>query len=304
MSEIRQTAIPNSRPSNRPGDSAPVAGQELLSAEGISLRYRGKQILSDISLSINSREIITLIGPNGAGKTSLVRVLLGLTRPTTGYVRRLPGLRIGYVPQRVQVSEVMPLRVYDFLNVSRQYSTQQCEQLLNDLDCPHLLYAQMQTLSGGESQRVLLARALLKQPQLLVLDEPVSGMDVIGQKSLYDTIQWIRDNRHCGILMVSHDLHLVMAATDRVICLNTHICCTGHPDAVSEHPEYLKLFGDAVEGLALYSHNHDHEHDIHGNIVAGEHCQSCEHKPVSAVHVTPGAPGDATKRQHKDDQDG
>ena len=126
-------------------------------------------------------------------------------------------------------------------------------------------------------QRVLLARALLKKPQLLVLDEPASGMDIIGQQALYKTIRDIRDKHDCGILMVSHDLHLVMAATDRVICLNTHICCTGHPDDVSEHPEYLKLFGDAIDGLALYSHHHDHEHDIHGNIVVSEHCHSCEH---------------------------
>jgi zinc transport system ATP-binding protein len=139
------------------------------------------------------------------------------------------------------------------------------------------LYSPMQRISGGEMQRVLLARALLKEPQLLVLDEPASGMDIIGQQALYETIRRIRDKHDCGILMVSHDLHLVMAATDRVICLNSHICCTGHPDDVSEHPEYLKLFGDAIEGLALYSHHHDHEHDLRGNIVDSEHCHGCEH---------------------------
>jgi zinc transport system ATP-binding protein len=263
---------------NHPADAQ---GGALLVADNVSLKRRGKQILKDISLSVNSSEIITLIGPNGAGKTSLVRVLLGLLRPSSGQVRRAAGLRIGYVPQRLQVPDVMPLRVFDFLNVSRQYSLEQCRYMLREVDCQQLLLSPMQTLSGGETQRVLLARALLKKPQLLVLDEPVAGMDVIGQKWLYEMIQSIRDRRHCGILMVSHDLHLVMAATDRVICLNTHICCTGHPDAVSEHPEYLKLFGDAVEGLALYAHHHDHEHDVHGNILTGDQCHSCEHKAAS-----------------------
>lgn len=249
----------------------------LLEAENISFVVHGKNILSDISLRLNQGEILTLIGPNGAGKTSLIRILLGFTQASSGKVKRQPALSIGYVPQRIQLPDVMPLRVYDFLNVTGRYSVAQCQRILEEVDCADLLYAAMQNLSGGETQRVLLARALLKQPQLLVLDEPASGMDIIGQQALYETIRHLRDNRHCGVLMVSHDLHLVMAATDKVICLNTHICCTGHPDDVSEHPEYLKLFGDAVHGLALYSHHHDHEHDIHGNVVVSEHCNSCEH---------------------------
>lgn len=253
----------------------------LLVAENISLSRRGKQILSDISLHLERKQIITLIGPNGAGKTSLIRILLGLMKPTSGHVKCKPGLRTGYVPQRIQVPEVMPLRVYDFLNVSARYSRQRCEQMLDEVGCAYLILSPVQTLSGGEMQRVLLARALLKDPQLLVLDEPVSGMDIIGQQALYETIREIRDKHDCGILMVSHDLHLVMAATDRVICLNTHVCCSGHPDDITEHPEYIKLFGDAIEGLALYSHHHDHEHDIHGNIVTSEHCDSCEHNKGS-----------------------
>ena len=228
-------------------------------------------------LQVQKKEIITLIGPNGAGKTSLIRILLGLSHASSGKVERKKNLRIGYVPQRIQVPDVMPLRVCDFLNVAGKYDIAQCQQILDEVNCGSLLYSPMQGISGGEMQRVLLARALLKKPELLVLDEPASGMDVIGQQALYETIRNIRDKHDCGILMVSHDLHLVMAATDRVICLNTHICCTGHPDDVSEHPEYLKLFGDAIDGLALYSHHHDHEHDIHGNIVASEHCNSCEH---------------------------
>lgn len=249
----------------------------LLIAENISLVLRGKTILSDISLQVHSGEIITLIGPNGAGKTSLIRILLGLSKASSGKLERQQALRVGYVPQRIQIPDVMPLRVYDFLNVTGQYDVAQCQCILDEVDCGYLLYCAIQDISGGEMQRVLLSRALLKQPQLLVLDEPASGMDIIGQQALYETIRHVRDSYNCGVLMVSHDLHLVMAATDKVICLNTHVCCTGHPDDVSEHPEYLKLFGDAVDGLALYSHHHDHEHDIQGNVVASEHCVSCEH---------------------------
>ena len=254
-----------------------AAAKVLLSAENISFSRRGKNILIDVSFVLHNREIITLIGPNGAGKTSLVRILLGLSEATSGRVIRSDDLRIGYVPQRIHIPDVMPLRVIDFLNVSGLYNLEQCQQQLDEVSCSYLLDSPMQTISGGEMQRVLLARALLKKPQLLVLDEPASGMDIIGQQALYELIRDIRDKHDCSIFMVSHDLHLVMAATDQVICLNTHICCTGHPDAVSEHPEYLKLFGDAIEGLALYSHSHDHEHDLHGNIVTSEHCHSCEH---------------------------
>ena len=249
----------------------------LLAADNVAYVVHDKTILTDISLQLHSKEIITLIGPNGAGKTSLVRILLGLSRQTSGNVVCGDDLRIGYVPQRVDIPKVMPIRVCDFLNVTGQHDIEHCKQMLEEVSCAYLLYSPMQDISGGEMQRVLLARALLKKPQLLVLDEPASGMDIIGQQALYDTIRHIRDKHDCGILMVSHDLHLVMAATDRVICLNSHICCTGHPDDVSEHPEYLKLFGDAVEGLALYSHHHDHEHDLSGNIVESEHCHSCEH---------------------------
>ena len=259
------------------------SGKLLLAARNVAFSIRGKTILEDISLQLHSKEIITLIGPNGAGKTSLIRILLGLSQATSGSVERSKDLRVGYVPQRIQIPEVMPLRVCDFLNVSGRYDIAQCREILAEVTCDYLLYAPMQHISGGEAQRVLLARALLKKPQLLVLDEPSSGMDIIGQQALYETIRSIRDKHDCGVLMVSHDLHLVMAATDRVICLNTHICCTGHPDDVSGDPEYIKLFGDAIDGLALYSHHHDHEHDLQGNIVVSEHCHSCEHHPETTT---------------------
>jgi len=265
------------QPANKTNtENRPLPGRPLLRAENVGYVKRGKTILSDVSLQLHSKEIITLIGPNGAGKTSLIRILLGLAEASSGTVKRQENLRTGYVPQRIVVPEVMPIRVYDFLNVTGLYDAEQCQHMLDEVNCAYLLYSPIQNISGGEMQRVLLARALLKKPQLLVLDEPASGMDIIGQQALYETIRQIRDKHGCGILMVSHDLHLVMAAADRVICLNSHVCCTGHPDDVSEHPEYLKLFGDAIDGLALYSHHHDHEHDLSGNIVDSEHCHSCE----------------------------
>lgn len=245
-----------------------ASGELLLEAKQITYLQKDKTILSDISLRLHSKEIITLIGPNGAGKTSLVRILLGLSKPSKGRVERKKHLTVGYVPQRVNIPDVMPIRVSDFLNVTGQYQEQECRDMLAQVNCEYLFSSAMQSISGGEMQRVLLARALLKKPQLLVLDEPASGMDIIGQQALYETIQTIRNNHGCGILMVSHDLHLVMAATDSVICLNNHVCCTGHPDDVSEHPEYIKLFGNAINGLALYSHQHDHEHDLQGNIIS------------------------------------
>jgi len=256
----------------------------LLSAENIRLVKDSKIILQDVSINIQQQEIITLIGPNGAGKTSLIRILLGLQKADAGEINKIEKLRIGYVPQTISIPQVMPLRVRDFLILSAKalfssdkISDEQVHAVLDELEIKYLFEAAMQGLSGGELQRVLLARALLKSPQLLILDEPAAGMDVIGQQKLYDTIKNIRDKHACGILMVSHDLHLVMAATDRVVCLNTHVCCTGHPDDVSEHPEYLKLFGSALSGLALYSHHHDHEHDMRGNVIESEHCLNCEH---------------------------
>jgi len=264
----------------------------LLNAENISFSKNEKLILNDVNLQIKQKEIITLIGPNGAGKTSLIRILLGLIKADSGSIYKHKKLRIGYVPQKISIPQVMPLRVCDFLNLSekkffgRKNNFQKMHSTLNELDIDYLFDSAMQNLSGGEMQRVLLARALLKKPQLLILDEPAAGMDVIGQQTLYDTIRDIRERHDCGILMVSHDLHLVMAATDKVVCLNTHVCCTGHPDDVSEHPEYLKLFGSALSGLALYAHHHDHEHDMHGNVIESEHCLSCEHHSgEKIVHV-------------------
>ncbi len=248
--------------------------QLLLSASGLGYAVRGHQILEAVSLELHQDEIVTLIGPNGAGKTSLVRILLGLKKASCGEIYTRPGLKIGYVPQKLHIDPVLPLRVRDFLLTAGRFDQAQLGRALEEVGMQHLLTTAVQALSGGEFQRVLLARALLHQPDVLVLDEPAQGVDIIGQQALYQTIKRIRERHACGILMVSHDLHLVMASADQVICLNKHICCTGHPDDVSAHPEYLKIFGQAMEGLAPYSHHHDHSHDAHGNVVPLDYRES------------------------------
>lgn len=246
-----------------------------LSARNINVQYRDHRVLNDVSIELKQSEIVTLIGPNGAGKTTLIRVLLGLLKPDSGTVARDKDLNIAYVPQKVNLHEVLPLRVKDFLLLAKNYPDEKLMDTLNEVQVGHLINKAIQSISGGELQRVLMARALLKEPNFLILDEPAKGVDIAGQQLLYDIIKKIRDNHHCGVLMVSHDLHLVMASTDKVICLNSHVCCTGHPDDVSEHPEYIKLFGSALDGLAVYSHHHDHEHDIHGNVI--HHQDECGH---------------------------
>jgi zinc transport system ATP-binding protein len=249
----------------------------LLSAHGIGYRIAGRQILNNIDLELLPDKILTLIGPNGAGKTTLIRLLLGLSPLQSGEIKRKPGLRIGYVPQRVIIEDTMPLRVRDFLRLAGKYSVAEMQQALVAVEAESAFASPIQKISGGELQRVLLARALLKKPELLVLDEPAQGVDVVGQQALYNLISSLREKHDCSVLMVSHDLHLVMAATDTVVCLNHHVCCTGHPEDVSGHPEYLRIFGNTLEGLAVYSHHHDHAHDIHGDVVdeAGE--QVCQH---------------------------
>jgi zinc transport system ATP-binding protein len=243
-------------------------GTPLVEALGISIRYNGRQVLDRVDLSVHAREIVTLIGPNGAGKTTLVRIILGLLQADQGKIKRQKGLRIGYMPQRLALSANLPLTVKRFLGLAQRNHAARLKQVAGELEIEPLLDSQMITLSGGETQRVLLARALLRNPQLLVLDEPVQGVDVTGQSELYGLITRIRNTHDCGVLMISHDLHLVMAATDRVFCLNQHVCCSGHPEAVSRHPAYLELFGSPASAkLALYTHHHNHRHDIHGNVI-------------------------------------
>lgn len=247
----------------------------LLELSNIGLQRDGKQLLQNISFALQRNEITTLIGPNGAGKSTLVKVVTGLLAPSEGEITRAPKLRFGYVPQRLSLDASMPMKVSRFLSLSGSPKAQ-CQNALGLFSIDHLSKNMMHRLSGGELQRVLLARAVARRPDLLVLDEPTQGVDVNGQTELYRLIASLRDELQCGILMVSHDLHLVMAQTDRVLCLNQHICCEGQPESVSQHPEYLKLFGKTVaEELAVYTHHHDHHHDIHGDAVSCD--KGCHH---------------------------
>jgi zinc transport system ATP-binding protein len=241
----------------------------LLKATNVSLKDGTKVLLSTIDLSIKPREIVTLIGPNGAGKTTLLNILLGLRKPSSGVVTKSKNCRIGYMPQKIQLNPLLPLTVEHFLWLVDTTSLKTAITINSALartGVVHLLKTDMSNLSGGEIQRVLLARALLREPNLLVLDEPVQGVDLKGQDQLYKLISEIRDELGCGVLMVSHDLHLVMASTDNVICLNQHICCHGHPESVSNHPAYLELFGNSINHVATYTHHHDHDHDLHGEV--------------------------------------
>jgi len=242
-----------------------ASGDILVSARGLWLTRAGRVVLEGIDLDIGRGEIVTLIGPNGAGKTTLVRVLLGLITPDRGEVRRRPGLSIGYVPQRFDIDRAIPMTVARFLRLGRPGEPRQIQAVLEEVGAPHVLEQQLSNLSGGELQRVLLARALLRNPQLLVLDEPVRGVDYAGEAELYTLIGRLRTNRGLGVLLVSHDLHVVMAQSDRVICVNRHICCSGVPETVARDPSYVRLFGaHAAQAFAIYSHDHDHHHDLAG----------------------------------------
>ncbi|MDH5425252.1 MAG: zinc ABC transporter ATP-binding protein ZnuC [Gammaproteobacteria bacterium] len=248
--------------------------EQLIAVEKASLTFSGRLVLENVDLQVNRGEIVTIIGPNGAGKSCLVKGLLGLIRFNQGKISKLKNLKTAYVPQKLHIDETMPLSVSRFLKMVPAAKSAKITEVLQEVQLHTLEQAAVQDLSGGELQRLLLARVILQAPDLVVLDEPAQGVDVIGQQDLYQLIASIRDRYHCGILMVSHDLHLVMEATDRVLCLNRHICCTGHPDAISQHPEYLSLFGEAMDGFAVYTHHHDHEHDSHGNVVPlGSGCQ-------------------------------
>ncbi|AXO63636.1 zinc ABC transporter ATP-binding protein ZnuC [Pseudomonas indoloxydans] len=239
----------------------------LIRLDGVAVSFNGQPVLDNVQLSVQPGEIVTLIGPNGAGKTTLVRVVLGLLQPDSGNVRRAPRLRIGYMPQKLHVDATLPLSVLRFLRLVPGVDRKRALAALAEVGAEQVIDSPLQSISGGEMQRVLLARALLREPQLLVLDEPVQGVDVAGQAELYRLISRLRERHGCGVLMVSHDLHLVMSATDQVVCLNRHVCCSGHPEQVSGDPAFIELFGQDAKSLAVYHHHHDHDHDLHGGVV-------------------------------------
>lgn len=233
----------------------------LIEARGLSVAKGGRMVVDGVDLTVAPREIVTIVGPNGSGKTTLVRTLMGLERPSAGQVVRRPDLRIGYLPQKVHLDQVLPLAVRRLMTLTHRASRQQIRHALEEVGAAHLEDAPAYGLSGGELQRVLLARALLRQPDVLMLDEPTQGIDYTGEIELYDLIAGIRRRHDCAVVMISHDLHVVMAQTDRVVCLHHHVCCSGAPAQVARDPAYRRLFGDADGRLALYLHHHDHTHD-------------------------------------------
>jgi zinc transport system ATP-binding protein len=263
------------RASSQPADlrSLPTA-QPLVEVRDVTVRYGGRAVLEHVDLAVRSGEIVTLIGPNGSGKTTLIRVLGGLMQPDSGSVHRRNGLRIGYVPQKADIRSSLPLTVSRFLMLGSRATRRAIGDTLEEVGAGGLAGASIHGLSGGEFQRVALARALLRHPDLLLLDEPAQGVDLAGQVQLYELIDRLRRERGLGVVLSSHDLHLVMAATDRVVCLNGHVCCVGSPSSVASDPAFRRLFGEAAAALAVYRHDptHDHAHD-HGN----HHCH--EHEP-------------------------
>jgi zinc transport system ATP-binding protein len=245
-------------------DSKPE-GDVLISARGLWLKRGERDVIAGVDLDVRRGEIVTLIGPNGAGKTTLVKLLLGIERPDRGQIERAPSTRIGYVPQRFEVDPAIPMTVAGFLALGSDASQAEIGAALEEVGARRSESQQLSKLSGGETQRVLLARALLRKPSLLILDEPVRGVDFTGEAEFYELIGRLRDRHGLGILLVSHDLHVVMAKSNRVICLNGHVCCSGRPEDVSQHAEYARIFGPkGAAALGVYRHQHDHAHDLAG----------------------------------------
>ncbi|WP_349036275.1 metal ABC transporter ATP-binding protein [Pseudotabrizicola sp. 4114] len=254
----------------------------LIRADNICVRFGGAEVLHDVTMAVKPGEIVTIVGPNGSGKSTLLRALLGIVPVAQGRVQRAAGLRIGYVPQRLALDRSLPMTVRRFLSLPVRVSDAAASRSLARVGVPSVEALQMASLSGGQLQRVLLARALLSDPQLLVLDEPTQGLDQPGEAGFYQLIEDVRATSGVAVLMVSHDLHVVMAASDRVICLNGHVCCEGTPHVVSSAPEYRALFGLGTKGaLALYQHVHDHDH-MHDHDHSHDH--SHDHPPHTHDH--------------------
>lgn len=235
----------------------------LIECTGLAVNYGATRALHHVDFRIDRGEIVTLVGPNGSGKSTLLRALIGAARPSAGTITRADGLRVGYVPQKLLIDPTLPITVARFLRLPRPAPRDRITMALERAGLRDLGDRQMAALSGGQFQRVLLARALLETPDLLILDEATQGLDQPGSAAFYRQIEAVRDDLGCAVLMVSHELHVVMSASDRVICLNGHVCCEGSPDTVSAAPAYRALFGTGTQGaLALYRHDHkDHSHD-------------------------------------------
>lgn len=248
---------------NRIPSNSPAPVQPLLRLDQVSLHKGGRAVLDRISLRIEPHRIVTVVGPNGAGKTTLLRVLLGLEDPDSGQVYRRPDLTLGYMPQKLPLNQLFPVTVRRFMGLQGRPGRTAVTDALALTGVDHLAGRPLSALSGGELQRVLLARAIVQRPDLLVLDEPVQGVDFMGEAALYRLIHSLKESLNCSVLMVSHDLHVVMAATDQVICLNHHVCCEGTPETVESHPEFVQIFGHRdAQTLGVYQHHHTHQHDL------------------------------------------
>ncbi|MDJ0824193.1 MAG: metal ABC transporter ATP-binding protein [Rhodobacter sp.] len=233
----------------------------LIAVEDLSIRYRANTVLRNVDLTVEPGEIVTIVGPNGSGKTSLLKAIIGAAEAAAGVITKKPGLRIGYVPQRLHIDPTLPITVERFMRLLGRVNRAACTSALEAAGVPDLLKRQMSELSGGQFQRVLLARALIGKPDILLLDEATQGLDQSGSAAFYRQIETVRRDTGCAVLMISHELHVVMSASDRVICLNGHVCCEGTPAVVASAPEYRALFGTGTGGaLALYRHDHDHDH--------------------------------------------
>jgi zinc transport system ATP-binding protein len=250
----------------------------LVKTEGMTVQMGGTTALSNVDFSISRGEIVTVVGPNGSGKSTLMRAIIGALEPTQGKITRSPNLRIGYVPQSLHIDPTLPITVRRFLSLPNRKSIEDIKTAMARVGAENLLDKQMFTLSGGQFQRTLLARALLEKPDLLILDEPTTGLDQPGSAAFYRLIEDIREEMGTAVLMVSHELHVVMSASDRVICLNGHVCCHGAPDIVASAPEYRALFGSGTQGaLALYRHDHDHDHDHDHHDHEHDHSKAHDH---------------------------
>lgn len=251
----------------------------LISAENLGFDPGGGAILHGVEFGIQPGEIVTIVGPNGSGKSTLLRLLLGVLPASTGRIMRKAGLRVGYVPQKLAIDASLPMSVDRFLQLPGRHPAPERQRVMAEVGIEGLERRPLTALSGGQFQRALLARALLTRPEILVLDEPTQGLDQPGEAAFYRLIERVRAETGCAVLMVSHDLHVVMAASDRVICLNGHVCCEGTPHVVREAPEYRALFGHGTGGaLALYQHEHDHAHDHgQGHTHDHEHGEACDH---------------------------
>jgi zinc transport system ATP-binding protein len=238
----------------------------LVKLVGAGVSRSGRWLVRGVDMEVRSGEIVTLIGPNGSGKSTTAKIALDVIKPTEGTSVRRHGLRTAYVPQKLTFDWTLPLRVEGLMRLTHSIDDLSIFEALESTKTRHLLNREVRHLSGGEFQRVMLARAVARKPEFLVLDEPLQGVDFAGEAALYDLIKQVRDLTGCGILMVSHDLHMVMAATDHVICLNGHVCCHGTPEKVAGSTAYRELFGDRAGALALYEHHHDHLHLPDGRV--------------------------------------